>query len=393
MSTFDGFIQEINWISVDKFEHENSELCTTFFLSHCHTDHMNGLNRPDFLKGKTNHYLYCSEITALILRNLGFHHLKNNIRTLEICCPTVISIPQFDGEGSSQDVMVTLLPAGHCPGSTMILFETSHETILYTGDFRICDKDIAKFQPLHHKDGLPKEINKLYIDTTFWNLPQEHFPSRDESLLLITSEIEKWISKNADGQIHIDRPARIGSEFLAVALSQKFKSKIHISSESCQLYKGITEVEDSVTLDSSTRLHMCQKFGPRRHGRTLKCSSSYLPVLYIRPTAQWYATGDAFLPFRFDKKNSFLQISLSMHASRLELISILRYLKPKNVYACVVPQHMTLNEINEELHAIAHGLACTPSILHRHRVLSYVPPALVSSDDENKLQDDEADQF
>ncbi|KAF4525191.1 hypothetical protein B566_EDAN008296 [Ephemera danica] len=82
-------------------------------------DHMNGLNRPDFLKGKTNHYLYCSEITALILRNLGYHHLKNNIRTLEIGCPTVISIPQFDGEGSSQDVMVTLLPAGHCPGSTM----------------------------------------------------------------------------------------------------------------------------------------------------------------------------------------------------------------------------------------------------------------------------------
>ncbi|KAF4525194.1 hypothetical protein B566_EDAN008299, partial [Ephemera danica] len=87
-------------------------------------------------------------------------------------------------------------------------------------------------------------------------------------------------------------------------------------------------------------------------------------------------------PLRFDKKNCFLQISLSMHASRLELISILRYLKPKSVFACVVPQHMTLDEINEELHAVAHGLACTPSILHNHRVLSYVPPAPASLDDE-----------
>lgn len=31
---------------------------------------------------------------------------------------------------------VTAIPAGHCPGSIMLLFETDDKRILYTGDFR-----------------------------------------------------------------------------------------------------------------------------------------------------------------------------------------------------------------------------------------------------------------
>lgn len=42
MSTFDGFLDEIENVSIDRFTEENFK-SKLFFLSHCHTDHMIGL--------------------------------------------------------------------------------------------------------------------------------------------------------------------------------------------------------------------------------------------------------------------------------------------------------------------------------------------------------------
>lgn len=63
MSTFSGIIDEIEHISIDNFTgiNLNSKL---FFLSHCHTDHMKGLNCHSDLPGP----LYGSEFTTTIVR-------------------------------------------------------------------------------------------------------------------------------------------------------------------------------------------------------------------------------------------------------------------------------------------------------------------------------------
>lgn len=74
MSTFSGFLSEINGISIDKFTDLN-RISKVFFLSHCHTDHMKGLS--DDLVGP----VYLSEISAVIVRRL---YPKIQLKTLSI---------------------------------------------------------------------------------------------------------------------------------------------------------------------------------------------------------------------------------------------------------------------------------------------------------------------
>lgn len=63
MSTFPGVMTEFPAISVDRFDDENLR-SKIFFLSHCHSDHMVGLNNCDGLPGP----LYLSAISSVIVR-------------------------------------------------------------------------------------------------------------------------------------------------------------------------------------------------------------------------------------------------------------------------------------------------------------------------------------
>lgn len=66
MSTFSGFLDEIKNVSIDRFTQLNFQ-SKAFFLSHCHTDHMIGLNKINSdmqLPGP----LYLSEISKIIIQ-------------------------------------------------------------------------------------------------------------------------------------------------------------------------------------------------------------------------------------------------------------------------------------------------------------------------------------
>lgn len=80
MSTFSGLIEEIPGISIDKFNGHNLK-SKVFFLSHCHADHMEGL---DEAKNDLPGPLYLSEVSAVFVQR-KFPHLKK-LKTLEIGC-------------------------------------------------------------------------------------------------------------------------------------------------------------------------------------------------------------------------------------------------------------------------------------------------------------------
>lgn len=65
MSTFDGFIQDFEFLAVDRFIDQNRD-AKVFFLSHCHYDHMVGLseiNKRNPLPGP----LYLSEVSSIFV--------------------------------------------------------------------------------------------------------------------------------------------------------------------------------------------------------------------------------------------------------------------------------------------------------------------------------------
>ncbi|CAB3376309.1 Hypothetical predicted protein, partial [Cloeon dipterum] len=233
------------------------------------------------------------------------------------------------------------------------LFETGEKTILYTGDFRFNPSDYPKISYLH-TNGEPRELDAMYLDTTFWTQANQHFPSRHESLNLIITEIDKFRKRTADrGHVHIDKTAKIGSEFLIMELAKRYRKKVHVSSDCFNLYDGIQELTSCITRESGeTFLHMCQSYGPRIGRRRLPCVQDYIQVLYIRPSAQWYSFGGEFFPVREHKGINLVQISHSMHSSRAELIAFVKYFKPKKVVPCVVPVNATMEQVQDEIDAL-----------------------------------------
>ncbi|EER23652.1 DNA repair metallo-beta-lactamase family protein [Coccidioides posadasii C735 delta SOWgp] len=166
-------------ICVDAFRYGAVEGCNAYFLSHFHSDHYIGLN-SNWSHGP----IYCSKVTGNLVRQ----QLKVNpkfIVDLEFEKP--FEVPETGG------VRVTMIPANHCPGSSLFLFEKvfgqgkarRYQRVLHCGDFRASPAHIQ--HPLIRPDavdpvtGQPKQqrIDVCYLDTTYLN-PKYAFPSQED---------------------------------------------------------------------------------------------------------------------------------------------------------------------------------------------------------------------
>jgi hypothetical protein len=83
------------------------------------------------------------------------------------------------------------------------LFEGEVGRILYTGDFRLWEGDASRFCQFHYLDGTVKEIDKLYLDTTFLSRRYLQFPSRTVSISILCNYIISWLQGGPDNDIYI----------------------------------------------------------------------------------------------------------------------------------------------------------------------------------------------
>jgi DNA cross-link repair 1B protein len=148
----------------------------TFFLSHCHADHIMGLT-SSWNYGK----IYCSEISKILICD-KFPNLKNYVYDLTMDEEHWIYLDDQKKEG----VSVVLIDACHCPGAVMFLIKGKMGTVMHTGDFRFHDSMLK--HPLlcpperdnAEKLGITVDIDYLHLDNTFAN-PDYDFPSREEA--------------------------------------------------------------------------------------------------------------------------------------------------------------------------------------------------------------------
>ncbi len=162
------------FICVDAFRYGAVKDCQAYFLSHFHSDHYIGLT-ANWIHGP----IYCSRVTGSLV--------KSQLKTageyvVELDFEERVSIP---GTGA----FVTMIPANHCPGSSMFLFEKAiggrTQRILHCGDFRACPSHVQhpELRPerIEAISGRAKQqkIDVCYLDTTYLN-PRYSFPPQDD---------------------------------------------------------------------------------------------------------------------------------------------------------------------------------------------------------------------
>ncbi|EFN76517.1 protein artemis [Harpegnathos saltator] len=356
MSTFLGFVEEIPGISVDRFDGENLS-SSAYFLSHCHTDHMIGLNHEFFAHlQQFDKYLYCSSISKQIL-NANCPNMY--VKDIEV--DKRVAVEYKNGSGETDILFVTCISAGHCPGSVMFLFERDDKLILYTGDFRINSLDLPKLRSLHFRSGskvLPKKLTKVYLDTTFFNPNFATFPTRKESVSMICNIIKNWLTKSPRHAVILECSALYGSEFLFMELSKFLNIPVHVRNIVFPNLCRISDLRPHVTTDPyATPIHACM--GKMECGLGLMKCRSDIPqenVLTIVASAYKWEGKDTSVIGAWDSaKERTFNICYSTHSSFEELQAFIQYFKPEDIFPCVCPKNleqiifMRLKEIKRKL--------------------------------------------
>ena len=168
------------FICVDAFRYGAVQGCNAYFLSHFHSDHYIGLT-SSWCHGP----IYCSHVTANLVR-----------RQLRVDPKWVFDL-EFDKKvevPATQGVEVTMIPANHCPGSSLFLFEKvigkgknpKVHRILHCGDFRACPAHVQhpKLRPdiidaVTGRNLAQQKLDVCYLDTTYLT-PKYAFPSQAE---------------------------------------------------------------------------------------------------------------------------------------------------------------------------------------------------------------------
>lgn len=323
-------MEEYQYLSTDRFDGKNLS-SSAFFLSHFHSDHIVGLPEQKFLKlletGK-NIYLYTSEVTkSLLLADTRFVKLEKYIIPLPLEEPTVINIIH---DGQSSAVVVTLISAGHCPGSVMFLFEGDEGNVLYTGDFRLPKGSADRIRPFHMFNKTKKLIKSIYVDTTFCSANAIFIPKREDCVASLINLVKQWLAEDKSNAVRLNLSAKYGYEFLFLALNKALNCKIYCCRK--YLYRSLPQIYHILT-DKPEFAKIYAGF------KTDKFGSEGRPLNFMKIIlSTFYFTNNALPDQVYERiSEDTYRFCFSFHSSYSEVCDFVKYVNPDNVYANVIP--------------------------------------------------------
>jgi DNA cross-link repair 1C protein len=268
MSTFDGKVKEFPDIRIDHFRLsvETSRPPLAYFLSHVHSDHLEGL------ESCKSPFIYCSPATKEIIlrlekyphrmnfakgileaRKQTYKHLRKLLKTIPLETPTVIDL------APSRSIRVTLFDANHCVGAVMFLIEGDGKSVLYTGDIRselwwvnnLARHPLMLAYTFSGGKASLKQLDCIYLDTTFANKedPYRHFPSKAEGIL----ELLQKVSKYPKGTVFYIDTWTFGYEDVWMALCGFLDCQVHVDNYRYRLYRALATGE-GVKAEEAARL-------------------------------------------------------------------------------------------------------------------------------------------
>ena len=134
------------------------------FVSHAHSDHCSGAAQ-----------ILCTPDTAAL------HEARRGPRE-------ALTLP-FGAPRRVGDAEVTLTPAGHCLGSAMLVAESRHGRIAYTGDYKL------RPNPFSPPVAIPW-VDELVMECTFGE-PRYRFPTDDELVARLLAFVEEAFAEDA----------------------------------------------------------------------------------------------------------------------------------------------------------------------------------------------------
>lgn len=217
-------------ICVDAFRYGAVQGCNAYFLSHFHTDHYVGLTST-----WSHGPIYASSITATLMKQ----QLKVDEKYV-----VALDFEEKTLVPGTPDVWVTMIPANHCPGSSLFLFEKvvgrgknpKVQRVLHCGDFRACPQHVAhpKLMPdiVDEISGKMKQqkIDVCYLDTTYLN-PKYAFPSQEE---VIKSCADMCVSLSKDKADESDAWEKAKRERASAGMAKFVGNSLVVKKEECE---------------------------------------------------------------------------------------------------------------------------------------------------------------
>jgi DNA cross-link repair 1A protein len=203
---------------VDAFRYGAVEGCNAYFLSHFHSDHYIGLT-SSWCHGP----IYCSKVTGNLVRQ----QLRVDPKwVVDLEWEKKTEIP------NTQGVFVTMIPANHCPGSSIYLFEKTDKgrdhRVLHCGDFRACPAHVQ--HPLLRPDVTDaitgktrqQKLDVCYLDTTYLT-PKYAFPSQESVIKACTDMCISLSKEKVDDMDAWERTkkARAGASMIKFVNNEK----------------------------------------------------------------------------------------------------------------------------------------------------------------------------